>query len=257
MFNVIKAFLMQFANPLAFVGLVLFVTLFLIKKKPKTAIWFVIICLLIVAVMGNSYFATFMTRSMEWRYMPATNLQKADAVFLLAEDTYPAFTPRQRIEVGESADRTLFAAQLYQQEYAPTIVVLGNRANSFGSKTLLMELGVPENAIIVNPTSSNLRASIINAKEILVSKNFKTIILVTSALSMDRSLFLLRDETNVEVVPAPVDYQVTLDHWQALTSSDWTNIIVNLMPNAQAFNQTWKALWEYFGLAFYRVRSIF
>lgn len=42
MLSLITKFFLQFLNPLGFVAFVLFVTLFLIKKKPKTAIWFVL-----------------------------------------------------------------------------------------------------------------------------------------------------------------------------------------------------------------------
>lgn len=256
MFNIIKSFLLQFFNPLAFVGLVLFISLFLIKKKPKTAIWFVAVCLVIVAVLGNSFFSTFLTRSMEWRYMPETKYEQADAILLIAEGTYPANTPRQRVEVGEGADRALYAAQLYQKELAPRIIVSGSLAASESAKTLLIELGVPEQAILLDQTSQNLRASVKNVGQILIKEEIKDVILVQSALRMDRTLFLF-EKLEVNISVAPVDYRVTLQDWEALKSSGWQRIISNLMPSAEAFEQSWQALWEYFGLAFYRVRAIF
>ncbi|MGI6259140.1 MAG: YdcF family protein [Anaerolineaceae bacterium] len=256
MINIIKEFLLQFFNPLAFVGLVLFVSLFLIKKKAKTAIWFIAICLAIVTVFGNPYFSTFLTRSMEWRYMPEAEYEQADAIILFADGTYSANTPRQRVEVGEGADRVLYAAQLYQKELAPIIVVSGNVARSTSTKTLLMELGVPEEAILLDHSSPNMRASAHYISQIIEIEEFKNVILVQSALKMDRTLFLLNDlDLNISV--APVDYKVTLQDWQDLTSWQWQDIIANLMPSVEAFEQSWQALWEYFGLAFYRVRAIF
>lgn len=256
MFNTIKSFLLQFFNPLAFVGLVLFISLFLIKKKPKTAIWFVAVCLVIVAVMGNSYFSNFLTRSMEWRYMPPAQFEKADAILLIAEGTYPANTPRQRVEVGEGADRAIYAAQLYQKKLAPRIIVSGSLSASTSAKTLLIELGVPEQAILVDQTSLNMRASAHYISQIIEIEEIKNVILVQSALKMDRTLFLFKDlDLNISV--APVDYQVTLQDWQNLKSSNWQVVISHLMPGAEAFENSWQALWEYFGLAFYRVKAIF
>ena len=141
MLSIIRDFIMQFFNPLAFVGLVLFITLFLVKKKPKTAIWFLIAVLLLIGVFGNNYFSTWFTRSMEWRYMPSQAMENADAILLIADGTFVSDTPRQRVEVGEGADAVLYSAMYYQQELAPVILVSGsaNRANS--AKTLLMELG--------------------------------------------------------------------------------------------------------------------
>ena len=136
MLSIIRDFIMQFFNPLAFVGLVLFITLFLVKKKPNTAIWFLIAVLLLIGVFGNNYFSTWFTRSMEWRYMPQANMEKADAILLLADGTQLADTPRQRVEVGEAADRALYAAMYYQQGLAPIVIVSGNGGRTESTKTL-------------------------------------------------------------------------------------------------------------------------
>ena len=256
MLSIIRDFIMQFFNPLAFVGLVLFITLFMVKKKPNTAIWFLVAVLLIIGVFGNNYFSTWFTRSMEWRYMPQTNMEKADAILLLADGTELAETPRQRVEVGEAADRALYAAMAYQQGLAPKVIVSGNGGRSESTKTLLMELGVPESDIILQSHAANLREDIKNSLSLIQQNEFKSVILVTSAIRMDRTLYLLRS-SDLEIIPAPVDYQVTLNDWQNMTAFRWQDIIKNLMPNSQAFQQSVTTLWEYVGLAFYRLRAIF
>lgn len=256
MLSIIRDFIMQFFNPLALVGLVLFITLFLVKKKPNTAIWFLVAVLLIIGVFGNNYFSTWFTRSMEWRYMPQTNMEKADAILLLADGTQLADTPRQRVEVGEAADRALYAAMYYQQGLAPKVIVSGNGGRTESTKTLLMELGVPESDIILQRYAPNLREDIKLSLNLIEENEFKSIILVTSALRMDRTLYLLRS-SDLEIIPAPVDYQVTLNDWQNMTAFRWQDIITNLMPNSQAFQQSVLTLWEYVGLAFYRLSSIF
>lgn len=256
MLSLITKFFLQFLNPLGFVAFVLFVTLFLIKKKPKTAIWFVLICLLIIAVLGNPYFSTFLTRSMEWRHMPSLNPSRADAILLFADGVSPAHTPRQRVELDGEADRALYAAQLYQQQVAPVIIVSGGQLRTSSAKTLLMELGVPEDALILQDGSSNMRDDVALSTELILSKDFKDVLLVTSALQMDRAMLLFK-ETVLNIIPAPTDYEVTLDDWQVLTSWDWRDIVTNLLPTSEAFQQTYSVLWEYFGMTFYRVRSIF
>lgn len=256
MLNIIRDFFMQFFNPLAFVSLVLFVTLFLVNKKPKTAIWFLIVVLLIIGVFGNNYFSTWFTRSMEWRYMPQTNMEEADAILLLADGTKLADTPRQRVEVGEAADRILYAAMYYQQGLVPKVIISGNGGRAESSKTLLMELGVPEGDIILQRHAPNLREDIKLSLNLIQENEFKSVILVTSALKMDRALYLLR-KSGLEITPAPVDYQVTLNDWQNMTAFRWQDIIKNLMPNSEAFQQSVSTLWEYVGLAFYRLISIF
>lgn len=256
MWSIISNFFIQFLDPLALVAAVLFISLFLIKKHPKTAIWFVAISLVVISVFGNIFFSAFLTRSMEWRYMPSQQIEPADAILLLAAGTENADTPRQRVELQDSADRVLYAAMYYQQELAPIIIVSGNSERAFSAKTLLMELGVPEDAIVVNADSSNLRDDISNSLDIITEREIESILLVTSALKMDRTLFLLRN-SGLAVTPAPCDYQVTLRDWQNLTNSNWRTIITQLLPTSAALEQTFNVLWEYFGLAYYRLRSIF
>ncbi|NLB71249.1 MAG: YdcF family protein [Chloroflexi bacterium] len=256
MLHFIGTFFLQFIKPLGFIALLLFITLFLIRKKPKTAIWFVLICLIIIFVFGNPFFSTFMTRSMEWRYMPSQDYAQADAILLFADGTLPADTPRQRVELEGEADRVLYTAQLYHQELAPVIIVSGDFSRASSSKTFLMELGVPEDAIILQNQSSNMRSDAALSGGIMSTNDFESVLLVTSALQMDRAMFLFRD-VEINITPAPTDYKVTLKDWEALTGSDWKTIVANLLPTTEALDQTARVLWEYFGLAFYRVRSLF
>ena len=56
MSGLLIGFFKQFFLPLGFVALLLIITLFLIKKHPKTATWLVLICVVIVGVFGNPIF---------------------------------------------------------------------------------------------------------------------------------------------------------------------------------------------------------
>ncbi|MDI9530801.1 MAG: YdcF family protein [Chloroflexota bacterium] len=256
MLGLLISFLKQFLSPMGFAALLLFITLFLIKKHPKTAIWFVLICLIVVGVLGNPVFSMFLTRSMEWRHMPPAQGAKADAILVLAQGTLPADTPRQRVEVQDQADRLLYAATLYQQQAAPLVIISGSASQTASAHTLLLELGVPKDAILVQAQSSNLPTDAELTAPILALQEVKHILLVTSAIHMDRAYFVFR-QLGIEVTPAPTDYRVSLQDWKALTAWDWRSLITKLMPTSEAFNQSTQVLWEYFGLAFYRVKAIF
>ena len=256
MSGLLIGFFKQFFLPMGFVALLLFLTLLLIKKHPKTATAFVLISLVIVGVFGNPIFSAFFTRSMEWRHMPITPEAKADAIVVLAQGTLSAETPRQRVEVQEQADRLLYAATLYQQQAAPLIIISGDINQTTSGRTLLIELGVPADAIMVQDQSSNMRADAALTAPILALQNVKNILLITSAIQMDRAYFLFR-QLDVEVTPAPADYQVSLQDWETLTAWNWRSIITKLMPTSEAFNQSADVLWEYLGLAFYRIKAIF
>ena len=256
MSGLIISVLKRFFMPLGFVALLLFLTLFLINKHPKAATWFVLISLVIVGVLGNPIFSTFFTRSMEWRHMPIAAGTKADAIVVLAQGTLSAETPRQRVEVQEQADRLLYAATLYQQQAAPLIIISGDENQASSGRTLLLELGVPVEAIQVQDKADNMREDAALSAPIVSLQNIKSILLVTSAIQMDRAYFLFR-QLGIEVTPAPTDYHVSLQDWEDLTSWNWRNIVTKLMPTSEAFNQSAAVLWEYMGLAFYRVKAIF
>lgn len=256
MLSIIQGIFLQFVNPLALVSVVLFLSLFLIMKKPKTAIWLIVIALMIIAVLGNTFFAAFLTRSVEWRYMPRQIMEPTDAILLMADGTLLAQTPRQRVEVEEEADRALYSAMYYQQELAPVIIVSGNASRAGSTKTLLLELGVPEEAIILQDQAANLRQDVSRSLEIIREREIKSVILVTSALKMDRTMLLLSG-AGLTITPAPTDYQVTQSGWQHMTDWKWQHVITNLMPTSAAMEQSSQALWEYFSLAFYRLRAIF
>lgn len=256
MSGLLNAIIKQFFLPLGFVTLLLFLTLLLIKKHPKTATLFVLIALVIVAVLGNPIFTTFFTRSMEWRHMPVTPETKADAIVVLAQGTLPPDTPRQRVEVQEKADRLLYAATLYQRQAAPLIIISGTPSQTTSARTFLLELGVPSDAILVQDKSSNLPSDAELTAPILSLQNVKHFLLITSALQMDRAYFVFR-QLGFEVTPAPTDYHVTLQDWETLTEWNWRSVITKLMPTSEAFNQSAAVLWEYVGLAFYRLRAIF
>jgi uncharacterized SAM-binding protein YcdF (DUF218 family) len=175
---------------------------------------------------------------------------------LLADGAELPDTPRQRVEVSEAADRILYSAMYYQQELAPVVIISGNGGRTASAKILLMELGVPEDAIILQNQAPNLREDIKRSLEVIKENEFKSVILVTSALKMDRSLFLL-NKSGLDIMPAPVDYQVTLNDWQNLTAWKWQDILTSIMPTSSALEQNAQVLWEYMSLFFYRVISIF
>jgi uncharacterized SAM-binding protein YcdF (DUF218 family) len=160
------------------------------------------------------------------------------------------------VEVQEQADRLLFAATLYQQQAAPLIIISGDENQAASARTLLLELGVPPEAILVQDQAHNMREDAALSAPILALQNVKQILLVTSAIQMDRAYFVFR-QLGFEIIPAPTDYRVSLQDWETLTDWNWRSMITQLMPTTEAFDQSTAVLWEYVALAFYRIKAIF
>ncbi|MEL7644980.1 MAG: YdcF family protein [Anaerolineaceae bacterium] len=254
----------QFILPAGLAAILLFLSLFLIKKKPKTAIWLVLISLLLVSAAGNAYFSTFLARSLEWRYMPLTGEVKADAIVLLGGGTEAPDTPRQMVELNSAGDRVLYAAQLYKAGAAPLIILSGGNVSysqARGStpaeemQAVLVNLGVPQEALILQKQSQNTAEDAFFTGAILAEKQIRTVILVTSAAHMERALMMFASP-EINIIPAPTDYSVTQRSWDELMRWDWKTVLTHVMPDGGTLGQTNLILHEYLGIFFYRVKFL-
>jgi len=184
---------------------------------------------------------------------------------LLGGGTEPADAPRTGVEVNGAGDRVLYAAQLYKQGAAPLIILSGGNlafSQARGSTpaqemhALLLELGIPEDAMLLQDKSQNTAEDAAFTKQILVEKGIKTVILVTSAAHMERALMLFYDP-QYSLIPAPTDYSVTHQYWDYLMQWDAKTVLLNLPPTSQALNLTSNIFHEYLGILVYRLQTIF
>lgn len=254
----------QFVLPVGLTAILLFLTLFLIKKKPKTAFWLVLISLLVVSAAGNAYFSAFLTRSLEWRYMPPTGEVKADAIVLLGGGTEAPDTPRQMVEINSAGDRVLYAAQLYKAGAAPLIILSGGNMSYSQERSttpaqemqaMLVDLGVPQEALVLQSQSQNTAEDAYFTSAILAEKQIRTVILVTSAAHMERALMMFASP-EISIIPAPTDYNVTQRSWENLMRWDWKTILTHVMPDGGNIARTNLILHEYLGIFFYRVKFL-
>ncbi len=254
----------QFVLPVGLTAILLFLTLFLIKKKPKTAFWLVLISLLLVSAAGNAYFSAFFTRSLEWRYMPPTGEVKADAIVLLGGGTEAPDTPRQMVEINSAGDRVLYAAQLYKAGAAPLIILSGGNMSYSQERSttpaqemqaMLVDLGVPQEALVLQSQSQNTAEDAYFTSAILAEKQIRTVILVTSAAHMERALMMFASP-EISIIPAPTDYNVTQRSWENLMRWDWKTILTHVMPDGGNIARTNLILHEYLGIFFYRVKFL-
>ncbi len=88
------------------------------------------------------------------------------------------------------------AFDLYQQGYAPTIVVTGGRilgdhfTEAEAGKNYLVDLGVPANAILMENVSHNTAASFDGVRRILKPRGAESLLLVSDGFHLYRSKML-------------------------------------------------------------------
>ncbi|MEM8602509.1 MAG: ElyC/SanA/YdcF family protein, partial [Cyanobacteria bacterium P01_H01_bin.121] len=95
----------------------------------------------------------------------------------------------------------------------------------------------------------------IEVQKILQQQNFQTILLVTSATHMPRSMAIFT-KLGIQATPAPTDFLVTTEPQpQAAAGLQWQEFLLRLAPNADSLNLTTRALKEYLGYLIYALRG--
>ena len=240
--------------------------LFWLWRTPERAAWAIALSLFILFFTSNPIVAAKLVSTLEWRYFPPEPMPTADAIAVLGGATEPALAPRPWVEVSEQGDRILYGARLYNQNRAPKLILSGGRVtwrsdSSKGTvpseaddmKEFAMAMNVPKSAIILEGDSLNTRQNAVNIKKIMEAERINSLLLVTSALHMPRSVAIFK-KLGIEVIPAPTDYLVPTEIYKSINTT-WQGRILSLLPDAEAQAHFTRALKEYVGFTIYRLRG--
>ena len=242
------------ANPLS-VGLVLVVIGFVLvrRKKTKAASW-----TLGVAFVWFWFWAMPIVGG--WLALPleedfpvelAEDMPKADAIVLLGGGVWGT-TNHPYAMLNDGADRAWHAARLWKAGKA-SIIVPSNVYAELCDVKLLVDLGVPREAVVLEGKAVNTEENAKYVGEILMqrcrdAKNTKCakVLLVTSACHMKRSLYMFQKYApEIECVPAATDYQVL--PWKN-EPFKWRSIL----PDIGAFAKNNAFIHEYIGYYGYK-----
>lgn len=117
-------------------------------------------------------------------------------------------------DLNSSADRVWHAARLFRAGKATRIILAGgevstgNGSEAEAMRLFLLDLGLPDAAIVLESTSINTLENARNTAEMLAAEGVEEVILVTSALHMPRARKRF-DAMGVKVIPAPTDFEVS------------------------------------------------
>lgn len=260
MFLYLSKLLPLFFYPLGLACVLMVVALVTLWKQPRWAAGAIALALFVLLVGSNGWVSRSLVRSLEEQNLGG-ELPTAEAIVVLGGATKPAIPPRPAVDLSEEGDRVLYAAQLYQQDKSPLIIVSGGRiswrgkggSESADMATILSKMGVPAAAIIQEPDSFNTYENAVNVRKILETRGIRRVLLVTSAMHMPRSLLIFKHQ-GIAATPAPTDFLVTENDLQELQSSPQA-ILLNLLPDAERLHKFTRALKEYVGLLVYRLRG--
>jgi uncharacterized SAM-binding protein YcdF (DUF218 family) len=236
--------------PFSLAGLLLMMVLVAGGLRPLARVG-VALALALLWGGGCRWTSENLVRSLEGYSRPPAPGIEAEAIVVLGGGLLSALPPRRAVELSDAGDRVLEAARLWREGRAPRVVTTGGRFDASerprtqASETaeLLGFLGVPSEAIVEERRSRNTRENAVEARAVLEPLGVRRILLVTSALHMQRAAALFRAQ-GFEVIPAPTDY-VAVDTGER----SWQLQILALLPDADSLSLTTRALREWLGLA--------
>jgi uncharacterized SAM-binding protein YcdF (DUF218 family) len=193
-------------------------------------------------------FSTFLVKTLENAYKPPlyADNNNYDVIIMLCGgatlDT-PNIDGAGHLS-GYSANRLLTTAILSKKANLPVIISGGQVFSDTGneseiSKRELVQLGIPEEMIIIENKSRNTAENAKYVRGLLESYNFKKPLLVTSAFHMKRAV-LNYSKQEIKVQPFPTDYSCSINTTIRASS---------FIPSNGAFNGVGLSLKEYLGIA--------
>ena len=236
--------------PVGLIVLLLLLALFSLARRGK-GMAATILVLVTAAIWAASMPATsyWLAARLE-AAQPALSIEnapQASAIVVLGGGI--ASGPTQgAIMLGPSVNRLRVGALLHRAGKAPLILVSGSGSPPEAElgRELLIEWSVPDQKVAVEPNSLNTRQNAVYAWDLLSPLGIKDVLLVTSAIHMQRAAATF-SRMGFEVKPFAVDFltKPPVEHFDP----------VDFLPTGEALNDTAEILTEWIGLLYYRLRD--
>ncbi len=210
--------------------------------------------LLLLVTLSSPMVAIPLIGSLESWYHPPqlTPSDRFDAIVVLGGGIDEKGSLRPAVEPSsDSRNRTTCAVDLYQQGYAPTLVLTGGNGRIFGTgpkealemKRWAVRLGVPESATMIDTEARNTYENATGTNRLLGPGS---ILLVSSASHLPRAVPVFIKQ-GFHVTPAPCDYVS-----RHLLGESWDDIdLFDFMPIDMALQYTREVVTEVAGIVFY------
>jgi uncharacterized SAM-binding protein YcdF (DUF218 family) len=157
--------------------------------------------------------------------------EKSDAIALMSSGAIDLqwVTP-------DAAQRTWGALKLYREHYAPMIVSAGGDPQARIQENLLIDAGVPREAILLE-TSPTTHTSAIGLSQIMAQRGWRSVVVVTSQMDVPRVRGVFRKlGVQASFFPVPEFYMPQHPHFF----------------RRPAFDISFHATYEYMGLLVYK-----
>ncbi len=211
--------------------------------------------LIILLLASNPIVASKLIQSLEQQY-PQQNLSEIaehDAIIVLGGGLRIPIKPALYTQIGFGSDRYWHAARLFKAGKAKKIILIGGnvykqpgyKGEAYYASELLQQWGVPNSAIAIETNSRNTEQNFNNTANYINTKGIESVLLVTSAYHMPRSLNIFK-QLQIKVTPASAD--VLIRHQSSPQ-------VFKYLPSTGALTLTTIAAHEYYGMWFSSLKA--
>ncbi|MFZ2146131.1 MAG: YdcF family protein [Sedimentisphaerales bacterium] len=251
--------LKSIASPIVWVLALMFLSLILTRRLPKTlryklGRWSLFLGMCILFLFSIEPISNLLVYSLEYQYkLPSDEiLSNLDVVVILGGGMRTSGGFRKYPEArGVTYSRLFNGIRIFKQSGARTLVLCGgspiqsNESEAEVMEALALELGVQQSKIITETKSRNTMENAAELAKLLSSTEKRRIGLVTSALHILRSEKAFRKQLpNDTIVPIPVNY---------IYSPDRHNLR-SFVPSTDVFLMSDFAIHEWIGIIWYFTR---
>jgi uncharacterized SAM-binding protein YcdF (DUF218 family) len=236
-----------FALPLGVVFLLLLLAL-LRRKRWPVVLAAATLYLSSIRIVGDGLIGWLESR---YPAVPISQAGKADAIVVLSGIFGPAAKPDFLPNLSETVERLEGGIVLYQTGAAPWLVFTGGRipwsqrrqVEGEDSRNAAIGRGIPADHIVITREVATTAEEAQAVADLMRSRGWKRIILVTSGWHLPRAAWLFR-RAGVECTVFPVDFR---------TRPARRIMLFDLLPSAESLAKTDTALREIYGNLYYRV----
>lgn len=195
-------------------ALLLWILGLLLARARRAATWLLVVGLGWLWFWSTPVVSDSFLQHLEDRYPPqlVASLPRADAIVVLGGAVAPPGHGMPYPDLSPAADRIWHAARVFRAGKAPVVVASGGSDPALADvpeaqviAELLQELGVPAGAILQERDSRTTYENAQFTARLLQGRHVRTILLVTSALHMRRSVVEFQ-RAGFQVIPAATDY---------------------------------------------------
>jgi uncharacterized SAM-binding protein YcdF (DUF218 family) len=180
----------------------------------------------------------------------------AGAIVVLGQGTTePGLPPRTQIQLtDEGSDRIRRAAQLYRQTGGQPLVIASAGPEANDVATVLTQLGVPQDRIVVESGSRDLRTSAIEVNRILTARGIanQPVYLVTSAINSRRAR-LAYSQVGVQTVIQPADFVATEPGTREARNFNLS--VQSFIPSVESLAVATRIVEEFYTTIYYSLRG--